>query len=257
MKFRIFLSALLVFTLTGCLSIGTVDENYRLANDGVHGIVLLSITNDRAKYLSGRNQFPPNLYACKIGQPNSKTVLKPIVGTINDKHIKNSDDWVIGRVLAVELPAGEYKIYDWDPVRVALHDSAVNVLPIDIKFNVHKDAVTYIGNIDFYVYEKENRYQFKVTDAIGRDSKHAQSKWPNLGTENIITELAVLNTKEGEVVTEMEMGMFGVMIQAASNQIARQAFSNDKPDNYSWANRPPTGDENKRIAVTSGCSAEE
>ena len=191
---KIFRALLILLFASSCASVGTVSDDYsasRLAGDS---LLVLSVTNRNAGYFNGVNQFPPNLKIRNTDTGDSFT-LKGLVGTAWDRHLENEKGWTIGRVIAMELPPGNYQVYDWEAVKAPLHVYGESVDKPEIVFELFPGQATYIGNIDLYINPDTEKYLLNVYDERERDFKEVRAKWPSLDVEKIEISLAREHSK--------------------------------------------------------------
>lgn len=175
--------------LTACASVGTINKNYEFAQLNDQALLVLSITNKHAAYLNGPNQFAPSL-KIRDKSGNRSFTLKGHVGSIMDRHLESETGWTIGRVIAAELPPGDYEVYDWDSVKLAFHPSARTIRKPSILFELTPGKATYIGNIDLYINQANQTYSLEVFDERERDFKEVTAKWPKLKVDEIKVSLA-------------------------------------------------------------------
>ncbi len=177
----------IVLLLSGC-GPNVVKKDYKFDQfDGRHGAVILSITNNNAGIYRGGNSFAPTITISSMDTGEEFDV-DGHVGTVWEKHILNSSGHSIGRVVAIELEAGLYKITDFNTSTYTTLYRAKD--KPDIRFSVSQGCTSYIGNVNFYLDESTSKYRVTVNDKSDRDLLHAREKWPNLRNDHISIEIA-------------------------------------------------------------------
>jgi hypothetical protein len=154
-----------------------------------NGVLIASVTNGKANYFNGANQFPPKLIFVESLRGNELT-LEGLVGKVFDRHIVNDRNWPVGRVIALEVVAGKYKFKSFSTPHVAYHIQASSREAIPLCFTVNPGEVVYIGNLDLVLNQGASRYSFDVADKSDRDFSHVGEKWPKLSGETIVKRLA-------------------------------------------------------------------
>lgn len=158
------------------------------------GLIILSLTNKDAVYLGGLNQMAPTL---RFVQEQTKDVIaiEGIKGTVFEKHIENDNGWTIGRVAAVELPVGTYRLQGLSVPSIPYHPSGDSIDVPNVSFLVKEKETTYVGNINVvFISDKDNfrtaHYVLTVNDELLRDIEHVKIKWPNLDLSVIKKDIA-------------------------------------------------------------------
>ena len=92
----------------------------------------------------------------------------------------------IGKVVAIELPAGSY---NFEKFRLkTVKTSRYTKEKMQLQFNVHGGKATYIGSINVNPYQDIIRIH--VSDERSRDLEIVKKVWSNISEDNILFESA-------------------------------------------------------------------
>lgn len=171
-----------LFLLSCATPISNIQANYKL-NDNT-GVILLSLT------ASGVCGFT---YFTEIREINSKSTYSigmQDFGYERDWIKKNNEcpskpDNYFGKLVAVDLPAGTYEIYQLDGM--SRYRKVLAKSDISVKFTVKANKINYLGNIHFHVNKKN--FIYGTQDLSQRDIPLFQSKYKQFNTQDIIINL--------------------------------------------------------------------
>ncbi|WP_163936990.1 hypothetical protein [Paraferrimonas sp. SM1919] len=175
--------ALLLLCLTGCASTKTIKESYSLNDKSGNGVLISSVSN-RGGY-SGYSVFYRGISNgisgnIKFGEG---VALLPIPPKGDFSHLNRK-----GEVFAVELPAGNYKVWRWGVS--SGHVFLKPIVPIAIEFKVEPGKATYIGNFDFIQTDSMGLtvtgVEVNYSDQSQIDLDIVSKKYPNLDAKSII-----------------------------------------------------------------------
>ena len=186
-KVKIYLSVIYCLFLSSCaIQYTDISTNYQLKN-GV-GVILLSQT------ASGECGFA---YFTGIRETSNKSVYS--VGMQDFGHER---DWVkknnecpskpdsyFGKLVAIELPIGNYEIYQLEGISKYVKVYTKN--DISVKFTVEANKINYLGNIHFHV--KKKNFIYSVQDLSQRDLPLFLNKYKQFNMQDIIINLLKMN----------------------------------------------------------------
>lgn len=90
-----------------------------------------------------------------------------------------------GRLVAIELPAGEYEIYQIEGITE--HRKTYGKNEISVTFVVEPNRVNYIGNMHYHIAKKKIIYD--VEDMSDRDMPYFYKKYPKFSGQDVIARL--------------------------------------------------------------------
>ena len=173
--------ALLFFTLvvgTAC-AVKNVDDSYTLESDSNNGLIVLSlsVTGSDSVYLAYR----------KIGAEEQGEIYVDSYGV---KGIRANYDWKdpVGRLVYIELGAGEYEFYGWHP-KYCGWDTECAPLYEPIRFSVTQGAAYYLGNIHFSILRYDQAYKYEVRDEFERDIALLATRLSNVPGSQVVKML--------------------------------------------------------------------
>ena len=134
-------------------------SDYRLGDSVGKGLVVfsLSLEGSRSVYLAFR----------RVGQDEQNVVY---LNTYGIKNVATNYDWEepFGRLIYLELEAGEYEFYGWHPQYCGWSEKCY-ALAGRVHFSAIPDSVTYLGNIHFVILSEDRAYKFEISDEFDRD----------------------------------------------------------------------------------------
>lgn len=180
---KLFSLALLSLVLTGCASTKTIKYDYALNQKSGNGVLISSVSykgsySGYSVYYHGMdNQIRGEI------QFGEGVALIPIPPKGDFSHLNRK-----GEVFAVELPAGNYKVWRWGVHSGYAHIKPAN--PISIEFKVESGKATYLGNFDFIQTDSlgltVTGVQVNYSDQSQIDLDIASKKHPNIKASSIV-----------------------------------------------------------------------
>jgi hypothetical protein len=178
-----------------------ISDDFRVPKEESFGVVIVSFTHAEGVY----DSYAPTCAYRGTNNEVSGWTKRGNSGIIPlDKTIIYSKTTtnlfgkaaILGRVVAVELPAGTYEFFRCASSGVFVTSSTVPEL--SIKFSVTPGEVAYLGNIRFIItpsrspFDTFSRADFDifVDDRHDRDFEIVRRAWPNIAVEQIKTALA-------------------------------------------------------------------
>ncbi len=177
------IAILLAFILSGCAT-PNLDRAYSTKETSNNGVIIASLTK------TGHGHWPPG-YNFKNIDGSNKGILK----FDQDMFDRITSDYsgLDGKLIVLELPAGEYQIYRWFISQGYIGLESVD--GFDIRFTVEPGKAFYIGELNN---DRDaggllgmglGRMSFNVKDGRGRDLKVVEKLYPNLASTDIQTNL--------------------------------------------------------------------
>lgn len=177
---RRLLPAVLLMALTGCVprSAYIIPHNYALTPGSSNGLAVFSFTaNYEAVYLV--------LYVRNKGDRSVTAVEMRPRGVPGDWEYPAK-----GRLIVMELNAGEYEIYQWTGFTVRAIRPAED---FSIPFTIQDARATYIGNVHIEV--GRSRFGIGILDQTRRDVPLFLSRHPLVTRESLDIRLARLRDR--------------------------------------------------------------
>lgn len=200
MSYKSTLLCLLFILLTGC-AVSNVDRDFSLENNPDQGVVIASVSFDRA----GSRNFQAMFYLDE-GIPGAPVPARRLEALPEHVTIRIGSQFKdsYGQVLAISLPAGRHTISSWRLVRSAGYILSPSQKMAPLEFHVEAGKVQYIGNLHLNLAEGKNMLGFRiVTDASpeirdrqDRDLPIIKKKYPQFADRTEI-RLLPLGTWEG------------------------------------------------------------
>jgi hypothetical protein len=169
---RVFRLIGIAVLLAGCAHLN-LEPEYTLANKPGKGVLVMSMT------------YTPD-------SPTFTLVYRPVGTTDRDALVSNTiphpEDWKnpAGRLVVIELPAGQYEIFQW----------AGNALesrrPFSVPFTVSTGKATYIGNVHVEVRRERGTFQVTVTDNSDRDLPLFHGRYKNMKSTDVVTSISTV-----------------------------------------------------------------
>jgi hypothetical protein len=184
-----------VAVLTGGCASFNAGTDYRPTPNSDRGLAVFSLTG------SGIGYF--NIKFRKT--PGEKESFAPSGGTGGPK-----PDWInpTGRLVAIELDAGEYEFFAWedhfgagpsqsmativpspnDPGKLAIR-SRLSKTPFSVRFRVSSGAVTYLGNVHLEL--TSDSYTVRVFDRSDRDLPLFHERYSRIRSAEVQKSLSI------------------------------------------------------------------
>ncbi len=195
-KFYKILLILIVFIINGCVSTHFLKPNKEIKEN--NGVAVIALVNDKSEVtaLNGGVTFH------KIGSKdnhyiNAENDYNPFDNDF--KFIKN----VRGRVLAIELPAGNYALTNWSMANYATSSYILPKKAEPIYFTVKPHTVTYLGHFLFKTkYEGKDLFnrpvasggEVVITNQANIDMTIAKRKYPNIKALPVSTQVKPISS---------------------------------------------------------------
>ncbi|WP_157604159.1 hypothetical protein [Rhizobacter sp. Root1221] len=162
--------------VVGCAN-PSVKPNFVLDANGAKALVIVSVTRpDREVFFTS-----PVCSYRSIGGSVSGTIGKSRVPRLDEDRIESTSAThlgmpsVMGKLAALELPAGEYEFFHCS-VRNAF-GSYSTIRPMSLRFRVAPGELVYIGNI---LVAPESIPFVSVSNNADRDLSLAKDRWPKV-----------------------------------------------------------------------------
>lgn len=174
---------LMALILTGCAT-PNLDGNYTLKKSADRGVVIASLTK------TGHGHWPPG-YNFKKTDGSHKGILK-FEQDLFDRIVSDYPG-IEGKLIALELPAGDYHVYRWFISQG--HIGLESRDGFNINFTVASGEVTYIGELNN---DRDagglfgaglGRISFKVKDSGVRDLREVTRRYPKLDIAGVKANL--------------------------------------------------------------------
>ena len=107
----------------------------------------------------------------------------------------STPDNYFGKLVAIELPAGEYEIYQLEGL--SKYEKIYAERELSIKFTVVPAKVNYLGNLHYHI--KKKNFIYGVKNMMQRDIPLLISKYGQFDSQDIIVNL--LRMKKVKVMT--------------------------------------------------------
>ncbi|WP_034351404.1 hypothetical protein [Herbaspirillum sp. GW103] len=191
---------LLVLLLTACAA-SNVDRDFSLENNPDQGIVIASVSFDRAGSRNSQAMFYLDEGIPGAPVPARRLEALPEHATIRmGSQFKDS----YGQVLAISLPAGRHTISSWRLVRSAAYSLSPSEKMPPLEFHVAAGKVQYIGNLHLNLVEGKNMLGLRmvadaspeIRDRQDRDLPIIKKKYPQFA-DRMEIRLLPLGTWEG------------------------------------------------------------
>jgi len=182
MSYKSALLCLLAILLTGC-AVSNVDRDFSFENNPEQGIVIASVSFDRAGSRNFQAMFYLDEGITGASVPSRRLEALPERVTIRmGSQFKDS----YGQVLAISLPAGRHVISSWRLVRSAGYIVSPSGKMPPLEFQVEAGKVQYIGNLHLNLAEANNVFGFRIVadaspeirDSQDRDLPIIRKKYP-------------------------------------------------------------------------------
>ncbi len=183
---------LAVLVLSGCAT-PNIDKGYSIKEDSSKGVIIASLTK------TGHGHWPPG-YNFKKSDGSNKGILKFDQNMFD--RIESDIPGIDGKLILLELPAGEYNIYRWFISQGYIGLESMS--GFKMRFNVVPGKITYIGELNN---DRESggifgiglgRISFNIKDSKERDFKEIKKHYPNLELADSQTDLIDVISLEGE-----------------------------------------------------------
>ncbi len=185
-KFRLSLFAVVLLVLTGCAT-PNLDKGYSIKETSKKGVIIASLTK------TGHGHWPPG-YNFKHITGSTKGILE-FKQNMFDRIVSDFSG-VEGKLVVLELPAGEYKISRWfiNQGYIGLESRK----GFDLRFEVRPGNVTYIGELNN---DREaggifgiglGRMTFNIKNSKERDLGEVQKEYPNMSLASVETNLITI-----------------------------------------------------------------
>ena len=194
MKIKFLLIFIVIFT-TGCAT-SNVNKNYSLNKETKKGLLLASISwSDNPKGAPGYAADTSDI-SYKLKSKTTSYIhslhLDPTLGLDPFKDFTHDSGTGSGRIVALELPEGDYEIYGWRLFQGS-SDHISNNEPFSIPFRIKNGEASYIGELNLSIFRVKNIFSVGVfgggtlslTDKSERDFKLIRKKFPNINENNI------------------------------------------------------------------------
>lgn len=172
-----------IVTILGGCAVKSIDKNFALENASSTGMIILSTSHDEA---GGRATKSISMLKSATGESIGTIQSLPdaIPGIPGGSDLEDG----YGKILALALPAGSYRINGWQIV----YGSGVRVTPIDppdpLTFELAAGEVKYLGNLHANLMMGKNIFRMKILgdgyvgvyDQHERDIAFIEEKYPQL-----------------------------------------------------------------------------
>ena len=179
--------------LVSCsVPIANISEQYRLKDN--RGVVLLSLT------ASGECGFVFFTEIRELGSGSAYSIGMQDFGrerdwVKNDSKCPSTPDNYFGKLVVIELPAGEYEIYQLEGL--SKYEKIYAERELSIKFTVVPAKVNYLGNLHYHI--KKKNFIYGVKNMMQRDIPLLISKYGQFDSQDIIVNL--LRMRKVKVMT--------------------------------------------------------
>ncbi len=194
------LLAATLLVLTGCAT-RDIPPSYQLSPNSGRGVVLVSLTYNGAEtgpmnYLV-RHLGTNAVTSIPVAHPDAQKAYRLPSGKWTPPSGSVADTSLSGRVAAVELAAGEYRVDGW---RMTLGNRTLSsTKPLEETFKVTAGQVVYIGNIHT-LFRGNNRYVTMRLDERQRDLALAAQHFPVVKSARVTVDVrmpAALQDSQG------------------------------------------------------------
>ena len=182
--------------LVGCFGIPrnlSLENEYTFPDPDGYGIVFFSASNPTNNgdwlylYISHENKEIDrdglqDIHPLEIAKRRSADYFGP-------PYFLPRQDTESDLIKAIKLPAGNYRIWNWRMRELNRTVSPVGFSEMYV-FTVTKDRATYIGNLQFNLDEKSNRYAVNISDQHTNDERRFLITYPRLKQSEIISGIA-------------------------------------------------------------------
>jgi hypothetical protein len=160
----------------GSCALQNEKSDYRLGDNVAKGLIVFSLSVEGSKraYIAFR----------QVGHVEHDVVYVNARGV---EGLTTNYDWKepFGRLIYLELDAGEYEFYGWHPKYVCGWDMECFSLSEKISFSVNSDTVSYIGNIHFDILSENEAYKYEISDEFDRDISLLTSRLVNVKRDQV------------------------------------------------------------------------
>lgn len=194
MKYKLVLMLLIIFG-AGC-STSNVSKDYSLNKDANKGLLLVAISwSDDPRGAPGYAAATSDVsyqFKSKSGEYKQSVHLDPTLGLDFFKDFTPESGNGSGRIVALELPEGDYEFYGWKLLQGSA-DHFWNVEPFSIPFRITKGVASYIGELNLSIFRVKNalnvgvfgRGTLSLTDKSERDFQLIARKFPKIDINEI------------------------------------------------------------------------
>jgi hypothetical protein len=151
-------------------------SDYRLGDNVGKGLIVFSLSAEGSKRLWVAFR--------QAGHEDQNVVF---LNTRGIEGLMTNYDWKepFGRLIYLELDAGEYEFYGWHPQYVCGWSPECLALNEKIRFSVIPDKVSYIGNIHFQILSSSQAYKYEISDEFDRDISLLTSRLVNVKRDQV------------------------------------------------------------------------
>ncbi|HED34403.1 MAG TPA: hypothetical protein ENJ08_09345 [Gammaproteobacteria bacterium] len=184
-----FSGALAVVFIAACsYSVKNVPASYKLNDKAGLAVVSLTVSDECAQ---GKGHG--YAYFTEIREINTRkaySIAMQGFGSERDWEREEKDCSTdrgnyYGRLVAIELPAGAYEIYQIEGI--AEHRKTYSKNKISVTFMIEPENINYIGNMHYHISKKKIIYD--VENMSDRDMDYFYKKYPKFNEQDFVTNL--------------------------------------------------------------------
>lgn len=182
---KLFLFSAITLAITSCVVPERNEKSDYLLRDNVgKGLIVFSLSAEGSRRLWVAFR--------QVGHEDQNIVF---LNTRGIEGLITNYDWKepFGRLIYLELDAGEYEFFGWHPQYPCSSDPECLALNKKIRFAVVPDTVSYIGNIHFTILSSSQAYKYEISDEFDRDISLLTSRLVNVKREQVNREIAKAN----------------------------------------------------------------